>query len=356
MPTKIEWTDETWNPVRGCSKISLGCKNCYAERMAMRFCGDGDVDGPSITSEHFTDGGVEFQKDFPFWRFATKKGWTGKVELMEHKLAEPLHWRKPRRVFVNSMSDLFHESLPDEARDEVFAVMAAAWWHEYQILTKRGRGMFEYFAAVRKRRPIPGQGVCTGGPPFCGCDPASGRIHEADVGYCGTEWPLRNVHLGVSVEDQQTADERIPWLLKTPAAVRFVSAEPLLGPVDFTRIGEDADDGAWWSWDVLRGFLVADGRNEHTDTEKIDQIIVGGESGPSARPMAPDWARSIRDQCQVAKVPYFHKQNGEWAERSFGISNKMLVRVGKRSAGRLLDGVEWNECPADICVREEAPS
>ncbi len=190
--TSIEWTDTTWSPTRGCSRVSEGCVNCYAERMAARFSGPGR----------------------PFHGFAKDGKWTGKVELIPSKLDDPLRWRKPRRVFVNSMSDLFHEALPFDAISEVYARMACSPQHTFQVLTKRPRRRLEYSRGGMLEA-------------FMGGD------HE-------TIWPLPNVWEGVSVEDQATADERIPLLLETPAAVRFVSYEPALGPVDFSR----------WMWPV----------------------------------------------------------------------------------------------------------
>ena len=189
--TSIEWTDCTWNPVRGCSRVSEGCRNCYAERTAARFSG-GDIGDDSEDRLHGAFEGFAIMKsDGPHW--------TGKVELIESKLEEPLHWKKPRRVFVNSMSDLFHESLPDDAILEVFRVMQDCPQHIFQVLTKRPENMRRFMAEWE------GESIWEG--------------------------PVQNVWLGVSVEDQKTADERIPLLLQTPAAVRFVSYEPALGPV-----------------------------------------------------------------------------------------------------------------------------
>jgi protein gp37 len=195
--TNIEWTDKVWNCVRGCSRVSEGCRNCYAERIAARF-------SKPIGS--------------PFHEIAvvTRNGprWTGKVELIESKLSEPLHWKKPQRVFVNSMSDLFHEALPDDAIDRVFAVMALCPHITFQILTKRPERMREWLSRINAEYSIQTSMV----PPV--------KIK------C---WPLPNVWLGVSVEDQATAEARIPLLLQTPAAIRFVSAEPLLSPVDLSK-------------------------------------------------------------------------------------------------------------------------
>jgi protein gp37 len=255
----IEWTDATWNPVTGCTKVSPGCDHCYAERITNRFGGPGAFDT---------------------------------VVLHPERLTMPLHWKKPRMVFVNSMSDLFHDDVPDEFIRDVFVKMEVCTEHTFQILTKRpgrmasllGRWKREWETAERMPTTIP-------------------RI------------PLPNIWLGTSVEDQKWADVRVPKLLETPAAVRFLSCEPLLGPIDFEFLGElelPAD---------VDGAPYAGG---------IDWVIAGGESGPDARPMHPDWARSLRDQCIEAEIPFFFKQ---WGGRT--------AKVG----GRELDGRTWDEMP-----------
>jgi protein gp37 len=229
--TKIEWTDRTWSPITGCSKVSQGCKNCYAERWSAR-----------------TRPGVPFTE----------------IRLHPERLEQPLHWKKPCRIFVNSMSDLFHETLSFSFIAIVFGHMQTANWHTYQILTKRPKRTLEFF------------------------------------NWLNEEWLLKgdykqnypHVWLGVSVEDQKTADERIPILLQTPAIVRFVSYEPALGPVDFV---------SWLPYEAHRDY---DGKMD----PKLDWLICGGESGPQARPAHPDWFRSVRDQCQDAGVPFFMKQ------------------------------------------------
>lgn len=251
--TSIEWTDATWNPVTGCSKISPGCKNCYAERMAERL--------KAMGQKNYANG---FE-----------------LTLQPHMLDLPLHWKRPRMIFVNSMSDLFHKDVPFKYIDQVFTAMVAADWHTYQILTKRADRMHEYFRSGRH-------------------DNGNGP-DRADYHLDGKIW------LGVSVEDFPTWDARVHYLKDTPAAVRFISYEPAL-----------ADLGS-------------------VDLEGIDWLIAGGESGPGARPMHPDWARSIRDQCQAAGVAFHFKQWGEWTPH--------MHRVGKKAAGRLLDGCEWNEFP-----------
>lgn len=297
--TKIEWATHTWNPVTGCTKVSAGCKNCYAERMVERF--GGKIHG-------YGDDG----EDAPF----------GHVMLHHSRLDEPLRWRNPRRVFVCSMSDLFHEAVPNSFRHAVFATMAECRAHTFMVLTKRPERMARMLADWVQ----------------------SGLILRSGFGAV-----VPNVWLGVSVEDQATADERIPLLLETPAAVRFVSYEPALGPVDFTAIEVGNGDA-----------FCPMSHNEDGDElchPGIDWLICGGESGPGARPMHPDWARSARDQCQAAGVPFFFKQWGEWApdaaldaergdrSRSVTVGGTWMTRFGKKRAGRLLDGREWSEVP-----------
>jgi len=292
----IEWTDATWNPVRGCSLVSAGCTNCYAMRDAHRFSGPGTpYDGLTKLTEH---GPV----------------WTGEIRLVPELLDQPLRWEKPRRIFVNSMSDLFHPEVPSEFIAAVFHRMAMAKQHIFQVLTKRPERMFQW---------------CTGKYSF-------------GLGRTGEPVTLTNVWLGVSVEDQATADERIPILLQTPAAVRWVSAEPLLEPIDLFQ--------------VLPFFPLAMPKSKQPPS--LDWVVVGGESGPGARPMHPAWVRSIRDQCLAARVPFFFKQWGEFRERTdtdpvrlmdpfvrSGGRGVCMARVGKKAAGRRLDGRTWDEMP-----------
>lgn len=321
--TGIEWTDATWNPLAGCKEVSPGCTNCYAAVMAHRLEAMGQ-DKYKGTTRKLANGKVV---------------WTGKISLAgddDAVLTEPLRRKKPTRYFVNSMSDLFHEDVPDEFIDKVFAVMAMASEHTFQVLTKRPERMRDYLLSVQsddKDMQRWARFSWLAGSPC-----ASNLFDECD-------WPLPNVWLGVSVEDQQRADERIPLLLQTPAAVSFLSMEPLLGPVDIRRWVEYQNTGH-----ILE------------DCIKLGWVIVGGESGPNARPMHPDWARSIRDQCQEAGVPFFFKQWGEWAECDpsdedvarepdkfvrWSTAALPQKRVGKKAAGRLLDGREWNEYPTN---------
>jgi protein gp37 len=287
--------------------------------------------------------------------------WTGEVRFNDKVLLDPLKWKRPRKIFVCAHGDLFHENVPDEWIDRVFAVMALAPQHVFQVLTKRPERMRAYFAdpltetRVRLLRDLQRQ--------------TGGQIAEL----MSPLLPLPNVWLGVSVEDQQRADERIPVLLATRAAVRWLSCEPLLGPVDLEYV---ADDGTA-EVHALSG--------EHVFSElpygrRLDWVVAGGESGPGARPMHPDWARSLRDQCAAAKVPFLFKQWGEWevsldresndpdwradysnfyAESSksqwlnleggrgfHGDRFHVMRRVGKSAAGRLLDGVQHDGYPA----------
>lgn len=267
--TSIEWTDRTWNPVRGCSVVSAGCKNCYAMKVGARFS------GPGLAYEGLA--------------LRSPARWTGTVRLVEEDLLEPLFWRRPRRIFVNSMADLFHEGLPDEVIDRVFAVMALAPWHTFQILTKRAERMRAYIASRLDGRAwtkaierLPRRVILRS------------NIAGVDRGW----WPryTDNIWLGVSVEDQRAADERIPLLLQTPAAVRFLSVEPLLGPVDFNEVPmEDRCYGVLGSGGGLPG---------------VDWVIVGGESGPRARPCDVAWIRATVRSCRKAGVPVFVKQVG----------------------------------------------
>jgi len=328
--TKIEWSDATWNPIRGCTRVSEGCRNCYAEVMAARFSDPGQW-GHGLARRVTLPGG------------STDHRWTGKVQFIEDKLDQPLRWRKPRRIFVNSTSDLFHESVPDEWIDRVFAVMALAPQHTFQVLTKRPERMGAYLTAhdVGHRWSCEADQIAHDGMPLVSIEDA-------------VEWTERglpNVWLGTSVEDQAAADERIPHLLATPAAVRFVSAEPLLGPVDLDGI--QSEDAGFYALTGVRSDGV--GPSGFSQGPALDWVIVGGESGPGARPMHPAWARSLRDQCQAAGVAYFFKQWGEYSpekprERAspdhyFGGRGPSMFRVGKIDAGRLLDGMEWNQMP-----------
>jgi protein gp37 len=299
----IAWTDETWNPIRGCSKVSAGCENCYAEKMAARFAWPGTVGGEGGS-------GLDPEPSGPFADVINGSGkWNGHVEVLPNVLRRPESWRRPRRVFVNSMSDLFHDKVPDAFIARVFSVMGGTPQHTYQILTKRPERALKMFS--------------------------------------GTAWAayetLSNVWIGVSVENQEAAEQRIPLLLQMPAAVRFASCEPLIGPVDLHNVGGKR----------ATAFQMINKR-----PRRLDWVICGGESGDDARPMHPDWARGLRDQCAGAGVPFMFKQWGTWrpgttpanpnaksATIRVFIGGQTMIKVGKKAAGRTLDGRTWDEFP-----------
>ncbi|NKI17400.1 phage Gp37/Gp68 family protein [Spongiibacter sp. KMU-166] len=351
--TGIEWTDATWNPIRGCSRVSDGCRNCYAETVANRFKGPG----------------------LPYEGLIAKGGqWNGKIRIVEHLIDQPLRWRRPRRIFVNSMSDLFHENVPDELIDKVFAVMALCPQHTFQVLTKRPNRMLEYCKSLGKHRSVDRVSI------------ASAQL-QADglFSYTHTSggWCLPNVWLGVSVEDQATAEERIPLLLATPAAVRWISAEPLLGPLDLDLSRCETHDRDFITDDEHCGECLADGWSGDMPTGHwldplnggLDWVVVGGESGSGARPMHPEWPRYLRDQCVNAGVPFLFKQWGDWGDEESiertgtawcgwwelypedgGAPRKTWTRVwpevthevfkvGKKHAGRYLGDRTWDEYP-----------
>lgn len=352
--TRIEWASKVWNPVVGCSLASPGCTNCYAMRMAWRL--------QNMASR--PDGAGNFHLDHYEGTVQQSNGgpvWTGKVNVApDDVLLAPLHRKKPTDYFVNSMSDLFHPAVPFEVVDRVFAVMALTPQHTYKILTKRSERMRSYFKDLRHR-----DGLCASMSIVW--DVAQDIAIEFGMldRYQPTVCVLPNVWLGVSVEDQRRADERIPDLLATPAAVRFISAEPLLGPINLRHRCENGDEISTTNW--LHGtWQIIDGDHMRCgnlfDKAKLDWVIVGGESGPGARPMHPDWARSLRDQCAAANVPFLFKQWGEWAPGLSGhsiapdgsspgpelwnhVDTAWVNRIGKKRAGRLLDGVEHNGMP-----------
>lgn len=335
MPTAIEWTDATWNPVRGCTRVSEGCRNCYAERQAARNL-------PGMRSPTTGESFATMTEHGPRW--------TGAVELIPEKLSEPLRWRKPRRIFVNSMSDLFHEALGVESIAQVFAVMLDANWHTFQVLTKRPERAAKLL----------------GDPSFVGlvrtlwtflCLRDHSGLSAEDVRRESERlpWPLPNVWLGTSVEDQATADARIAYFLRCPAAVRFVSYEPALGCVDFALTAchhphMDGDGSGGWICQMC-GDHLRDGR---TIRRGIDWLICGGESGPGARPFDIDWARSAVVQCRNAGVPCFVKQMGSYPVYRDDAGTFLPEIGGYRTALHLHDrkGGDMSEWPEDLRVRE----
>ncbi|MCO5080917.1 MAG: phage Gp37/Gp68 family protein [Rhizobiaceae bacterium] len=360
--THIEWCDSTWQPITGCSVVSPGCTNCYAMRLA----------GTRLRHHPSRAGLTRDSNAGPVW--------TGEVRLNEQWLDQPLRWKRPRRIFVCAHGDLFAEGVPDEWIDQVFAVMALAPQHTFQVLTKRADRMRKYVEGAFERREALGDLMGTVG----GSEREGWYAPECDGrrGWVGMHLPLPNVWLGVSAEDQKRANERIPHLLATPAAVRFVSAEPLLGPIDFMDIPWPSDRPRFPEIDD-----ISDGRSSlHPIAgSKLDWIIVGGESGPVARPMHPAWVCSIRDQCAAAGTAFFFKQWGAWLpwhhfmsayiaddpeqtrfstmewddgrwrdvgrpqwcdEADGNIDGTQCVAlVGKSRAGRLLDGIEHSAFP-----------
>ena len=359
--TKIEWSHSVWNPIAGCTVISSGCDNCYAMQQAYRL-EKMHVDKYNGTAHKNASG---------------RALWTGKINFDEKALLKPLSWKKPRMIFVNSMSDLFHENVPDEWIDKVFAIMALCPQHTFQILTKRPERMRDYMHSIDDN-----EGGRLAGMRSAMIEGNAQKIYAERTGEEPEMWlsvhlPLDNVWLGVSVEDQTTADERIPYLLDTPAAVRFISAEPLLGEIDLTRVWARMPSGGKSLWNTLSNLVWKDGDYAEHLGSKLDWVIVGGESGPNARPMHPEWARSLRDQCKAANVPFFFKQNGEWAsavhhpdkgrfpcknwwndkwedsqypcwsdEKDYGADN-WVYRFGKKKTGHLLDGEVIQQMPGD---------
>jgi protein gp37 len=409
--SKIEWTDASWNPLRArnletnkvgwhCERVSAGCGQGYGQGQK------GGCYAEQINKGFFQLGtGLKYDRDA-----------RDKVEIFTDNevLLEPLHWRKPRQIFVCSMTDLFGVFYSDEQIDRVFGVMLLCPRHTFQVLTKRPERMQEYLSnpdlkyrlSAALGDMLDGDWIWNEGKRFRAAiermiTACLGEYPDDEEGeerpYPDDPLPAKNIWLGTSVEDQDTANKRIHWLLRTPAAVHFVSYEPALGPVDFNDIKcigvgfMSALSGEYYGTDEIDGAI-----------DGLDWIICGGESGPHARPMHPDWARSVRDQCQAAKVAFFFKQWGEWKpisemeetesdalyisnvkadedrqnqsdlddvygqtckvdtsvigyggaiglEKGFvvvdGHPGMSVFRVGKKTAGRELDGRTWDEFP-----------
>lgn len=320
--SKIEWTDATWNPVAGCSVISPACTNCYAMTMAHRLRAMGQQGGQAKYADL-----TQVVNDRPVW--------TGKTFFDALVLDHPLRWKRPRRIFVVSMGDLFHESVPFEWIDRVWAVMALAPQHTFQVLTKRPERAAEWLCHARTKHGIVD----------AACEHLAAHVSGWSALRDGLPWPLPNVWLGTTVEDQARADERIPHLLDAPAALHFLSCVPLLGPVDLTKVHDRRRDVQPYV-DVLEPDCVAE-----LNTASIGWVIAGGESGGRARPSRPEWFRTLRDQCTHAGVPFFFKQWGEWHADALaytttdGVCPPPNMRIGKKRAGRTLDGVTHDAMP-----------
>jgi len=320
--TKIEWTEYVWNPITGCSVHSPGCTNCYAMKLA-----------GTRMKHHWSRKGLTVD---------TKAGpvWTGDVRFNEEWLTQPLRWKRPRMIFVCAHADLFHEKVPDEWIDRIFAVMALCPQHTFQVLTKRADRMRSYLADSNMHFRVAMTDV-------------NMRLQGHSVETMYRALPLRNVWLGVSVEDQKRANERIPDLLATPAAVRWLSCEPLLGPIKIDLLPDyrHARDCAYVTTDGPAGCTCS------AASGGIDWVVAGGESGPGARPMHPDWARSLRDQCTAAGVPFLFKQWGEWTPKGsvdiycHGPERNQRAHPNSEGLSMLRDG---RVCMRDFTVTEHA--
>lgn len=368
----IEWTDATLNFATGCTKVSEGCRNCYIDR-----------------TPPFRMAGRRFVH--PAGRDSGDPGATTGVELHPERLDQLLRWQRPRMIFTPSLSDWLHDDVPDSLLAQLFAVIALTPRHTYQLTTKRPARGRSLLRSERFRRSVVGAILDRLGDGRLPAHLDPLELHER-------WWPLRNAWIGVSVEDQAAADLRIPILLDTPAAVRWISAEPLLGPVDVAKYLTRSD--ACPTCDGSGSLPVPGGAQQCPDCEYdhcsarpggVDWVVAGGESGPDARPMHPDWARTLRDQCQTTDVPYLFKQWGEHGEvpklRADGLYDMTMpgitvaddgtvyhpgelaypdgprygeairaghdrahltamYRTGKKAAGRELDGRTWDEYPS----------
>lgn len=345
--SNIEWTEKTWNPVTGCTRVSPGCDHCYAVTMTHRLEGMERARRPRNGTEEGRK--VKPGEKYVGLTVLNPRGdrhFNGVVRCHEDSLLIPMRWKKPRLIFVNSMGDLFHKDVPFEFIDRVFAVMALCPHHTFQVLTKRPERMAEYFDE--------NDGLSTPFRVWHQKQLLQGSPEDHNNAYDGSShpWPLPNVWLGTSVEDQTRADERIPHLMKCPAAVRFLSCEPLLGPLDLSAYFGGAYVG-------LPGDVVHENYNFG-----IDWVIVGGESGPGARPCNVAWIRSIVQQCKAAGVPCFVKQLGshvldrfdrsdpeEWPTETLhdpkcDDAGNWRMRPKSKKGG---DMAEW---PEDLRVRE----
>lgn len=351
----IEWTDKTWNPVAGCARVSEGCRNCYAEVMAARHVLMSRAQGRESPYLPVVD--------------AEKRRWNRTFITLPDRLADPLSWKKPRRVFVNSMSDLFGEGVPFEYIAAVFGVMAATPQHTYQVLTKRPARMVDFFEWLRQQVGGPRTHVCWEAlaAELATEQGDGGPLHTKHCADPDGPWPLPNVWLGVSVENQAAADERIPLLLQVPAAVRFLSCEPLLGPIRFREdwlLGrfiscpEETDDPetdgcngceAVPSARLVHGPLSGDVCSA-VRGPALAWVITGGESGPGARSCDLAWLRSIVEQCERARVACFVKQIG--ASPSGTVPEVTALVRPLHGGPRDPKGGNPDEWPEDLRVRQ----
>ncbi|MFM6194197.1 MAG: DUF5131 family protein [Planktothrix sp.] len=306
--SNIEWTGETWNPIIGCSKISAGCRNCYAINQAFR-------------NWKMAEGLPENKRGRLAYYEGLTKGfddWTGKLVFVPEALEIPLKRKKPQTYFVNSMSDMFHKNVEDEWLDEIFAVMALTPQHTYQILTKRPERMQEYLSNSETIERIEEAGY--------------EFSHNMD---CLNNWPFPNVWLGVSVENQKAADERIPLLLETPAAIRFLSCEPLLEFVNLSRwLPIELEESGWNRLEPL------------IDPLTFDWVIVGGESGRGARRCDVQWLEEITEQCLAADVAIFVKQFGS---KPTGIDIKLSDKKGG-DFNQFPESLQFRQMPKQLGV------
>jgi len=369
--SNIEWTDATWNPVVGCSRVSAGCDHCYAVGMTRRLEGMSKAAGFGLTG-HRAENYRGLTIELP--QAAVDRGcgvngrhFNGEVRCVEEALEVPLRWKKPKRIFVNSMSDLFHPKVPFEFIDQVFAVMALSPQHTFQVLTKRPERMAEYLSQTPRETMSRPRRVGAQMGEFAADWPVS-RVARCERTAGCPHWPLRNVWLGTSCEDQAAADERIPYLLSCPAAVRFLSCEPLLGPIDLCRALCNLKQFAFAVSDAhADGFLsigeaeAAIGRHrlERGQRPMIDWVIVGGESGPGARHCDVESIRSIVLQCGAAGVPCFVKQIGTRAMWSGPAGDRWPTEMRyeeEAGAWRVLvrdsKGGNPSEWPTDLRVRQ----
>ncbi len=341
--SKIQWCDATINPCYGCSPVSPGCANCYAAKMAARM-----AHNPAVCQyfEGLTD---------------KNNRWTGRINLFPQQMEKALRWKRPRRIFVGSMTDIFHEAVPDSFLDQIFTDMALAQQHTFILLTKRPERMRHYIQGVHDE-PVDTERDMALFDPW--------RATWGEL--CGQRpWPLRNVILMTTAEDQPRADERIPPLMALAGMgwKTGVSVEPMLGPVDLNRIHESGESEHGMHWESWESCLTGRKFDVWADQEaegypRLSWVICGGESGPNARPMHPDWVRSLRDQCAEARTPFLFKQWGELApcrlQKIHGAYNRTngrdhweldpecngtMHRIGKHAAGRILDGVEHDQSP-----------